>query len=136
MNYFKDETGAVYAYDSEQVAAGLADGKTPMTAEEVEAHKNPPKTTGRLIDEFKSAIQSHMDDAAKSAGYDDIKAAVTYADEPSVPKFQNEGRAFRAWRSLCWAYGYQEMDKVLGGTRPMPTVAELISELPVLELPA
>jgi hypothetical protein len=54
MNYYKDETGAVYAYDSEQVAAGLADGKTPMTAEEVEAHKNPPKTEEQLREEWKA----------------------------------------------------------------------------------
>ena len=87
------------------------------------------------VDDFKSAIQAHMDQAAESAGYDDIKTAVTYADEPAVPKFQAEGRAFRAWRSQCWAYGYQEMDKVLGGTRPMPTVEQMISELPALVLP-
>lgn len=38
MNYYKDSTGNVYAYDDEQVAAGLADDKTAMTPEEVEAH--------------------------------------------------------------------------------------------------
>ena len=42
MNYYKDETCEVFAYDDEQVAAGLADGKTPMAPEEVEAHVNPP----------------------------------------------------------------------------------------------
>jgi hypothetical protein len=134
MNLYKHE-GTVYAYDDEQVAAGLAVNKTPMTAAEVEAHINPPKTTGQLIDEFKLAIQAHMDSAAKAVGYDDIKTAVTYADEPSVAKFQAEGRAFRAWRSQCWAYGYQEMDKVLLGQRPMPTVAQMIGELPALVLP-
>ncbi len=42
MNYYKDSTGNVFAYDDEQVAAGLAGDKTPMTPEEVEAHLNPP----------------------------------------------------------------------------------------------
>lgn len=41
-NYFKGSTDNIYAYDSEQVAAGLAGDKTPMTPEEVEAHVNPP----------------------------------------------------------------------------------------------
>jgi len=41
MNYYKDQDGNVYAYDDEQVAMGLADDKTAMTPEEVEAHLNP-----------------------------------------------------------------------------------------------
>ena len=41
MNYYKDQDGTVYAYDDEQVEMGLADDKTPMTPEEVEAHLNP-----------------------------------------------------------------------------------------------
>lgn len=48
MNYFKDSNGDVYAYDDEQVTAGLADGKTPMTPEEVEAHLNPPQPPDTL----------------------------------------------------------------------------------------
>lgn len=42
MNYYKSETGEVFAYDDSQVAAGLAGDKTPMSPEEVEAHVNPP----------------------------------------------------------------------------------------------
>ena len=42
MNYFKNNSGDVFAYDDEQVAAGLAADKTLMTPEEVEAHLNPP----------------------------------------------------------------------------------------------
>lgn len=104
--------------DARQPWTGSAWGSIPVTAED-----------------FKAAIQAHMDAAAVAIGYDDIKTAVTYADEPSVTKFQNEGRAFRAWRSQCWAYGYQEMDKVLVGQRQMPTVSEMIAELPLLVLP-
>ncbi len=54
MKFYKDEFGTVYAYDDEQVVMGLADGKTPMTAEEVEAHKNPPKTAEQLREEWKA----------------------------------------------------------------------------------
>jgi len=42
VNYFKDSTGAVYAYDDEQVAMGLADGKTPITEEEAMELTAPP----------------------------------------------------------------------------------------------
>jgi hypothetical protein len=42
MNYYKSNSGEVFAYDAEQVAMGLADDKTPMTPEEIDAHLNPP----------------------------------------------------------------------------------------------
>lgn len=41
MNYFRTETGEVFAYDDEQVEIGLADDKTAMTLGEIEAHLNP-----------------------------------------------------------------------------------------------
>ena len=80
------------------------------------------------------AVQSFMDAKAREHGYDDIKSAVTYADEPSVPKFQTEGQAFRSWRSLVWAYCYQMLADVQAGTRTVPTAAVLIAELPTLSL--
>lgn len=80
-----------------------------------------------------NAVQSHLDAAARAAGYDDIKSAVTYADEPAVPKFQQEGQRFRAWRSLVWAACYVMLDDVMAGTRAVPTVDELLAELPKME---
>ena len=41
MNYYFNTDGSVWAFDDQQVADGLADGMTPMTSEEVEAHLNP-----------------------------------------------------------------------------------------------
>lgn len=78
-------------------------------------------------------VQNHLDTYTRQYGYDDIKSAVTYADEPAVPKFQSEGRTFRAWRSLVWAACYAILADVLAGTRPVPTVDELLAELPGLE---
>lgn len=94
----------------------------------------PPPTLEQEVEQFKAAIQSHMDSVAKDAGYDDIKAAVTYAEEPAVPKFQVEGLAFRAWRSLVWDYGYAQLAKVASGERAKPTITELLAELPLLSI--
>lgn len=80
-------------------------------------------------------VQKHMDDAARDLRYDDIKTACTYADEPTVPKFQAEGQAFRAWRSEVWATCYAILDEVKAGMREIPTDEELIAALPVLALP-
>lgn len=90
---------------------------------------------GQTVQGYVAVIQEHMDKAAKSAGYDDIKTAVTYADEPAVAKFQVEGQTFRTWRSLVWAYSYEQLALVQGGKRQQPTIAELLAELPQLELP-
>lgn len=87
------------------------------------------------VEEYKLAIQSHMDTISRSYGYDDIKTAVTYAEEPAVAKFQVEGQAFRVWRSLCWAYSYEQLAMVEGGQRSQPTIAQFLAELPQLDMP-
>lgn len=85
---------------------------------------------------YENAAQAMLDAAASVAGYDSIATAVSYAEEPAVPKFQQDGIAFRAWRSLVWAYAYEQLALVLAGEREQPTVDEFLQELPVLELPA
>ena len=42
MNYFKDPTVNVFAYDDSQVDLGLADDKTLLSEEELQLHLNPP----------------------------------------------------------------------------------------------
>lgn len=135
MKYFKDENGEVYAYraDGSQDHV-IKPGLIPLTAEEVEAHTNPP------VDELKLAetqailiVQTLLDTKAQTYGYDDIKSAVTYADEPSVIKFQLEGIAFREWRSLCWDYCYSLLDEVKQ-TGVIPTPEEFKEGLPQFKL--
>lgn len=84
---------------------------------------------------LQDAVQQHMDEAAQARRYDDIKTAITYADEPAVPRFQAEGRAFRVWRSQVWAFCYWMLDEVAAGRALEPTAAALIAVLPTLELP-
>lgn len=87
-----------------------------------------------LSSTFEFNIQSLLDTTAKKYGYDAISTAVSYADEPSVEKFQNDGKAFRQWRSLVWEYAYKELAKVKAGTRTIPTIEEFLQELPKLSL--
>lgn len=97
---------------------------------------DPAPDAQQLITMFRDSIQLKLDEQARQYGYDSIASAVTYADEPAVPKFQAEGQAFRAWRSLVWAYGYEQLALVESGQRPAPTIPEFIAELPPLDLPA
>lgn len=96
---------------------------------------NTEKANAIITKMLTDAAQKHMDAVAKTKGYDNLLSVVTYADEPTVPTFQAEGIAFRAWRSQVWAYCYEQLAKVLKGERAAPTSEELIAELPVLTLP-
>lgn len=95
----------------------------------------PAPTQEQVVASYSAAVQSHMDAAARAAGYDNINTVVSYAEEPAVAKFQVVGAAFRAWRSLCWAYCYTQLDAVEAQERTQPTIEELITELPPLVLP-
>ncbi len=92
---------------------------------------DPEETMHRLI----ALVQLHMDNRARQSIYDDLKTAVSYADEPAVPKYQAEGEAFRAWRSLVWDAFYSAMAEVEQGLRPAPSEDQLIDLLPELVLP-
>lgn len=59
MKYYK-LNNEVYAYDEEQVAIGLADDKTELTAEERELHLNPPKTVEQLVQEASKVRDDEM----------------------------------------------------------------------------
>ena len=83
-----------------------------------------------LIKESLDLIQSYLDTHAQSWGYDDIKSAVTYADEPSVLQFQNEGKALRAWRSLVWEQASLMLSIIESGQSPIPTKADILDSLP------
>lgn len=113
------------------------DGLGPLP-EWLHADEPPaPEPTPEEIEAAKVAlVQEHMDAAARALRYDDIKTACTYADEPSVPKFQAEGLAFRVWRSQVWAACYAILADVQSGLRGVPTDSELLAELPALELPS
>lgn len=80
------------------------------------------------------AVQARLDATAKALGYDNILAAISYASEPSVPKFQTEGAALRAWRSMVWAEVTPALAAVASGGAA-PTAAALIATLPPFVAP-
>lgn len=90
----------------------------------------PAPTPEQMQARLSGAVQARLDAVALTWGYDDIRSAVTYADEPAVAQFQAEGQALRAWRSQVWASCYALLAEVQAGTRAVPTEAELIALLP------
>ena len=78
------------------------------------------------------AVQLHLDNEARSKGYDSIFKAVTYADEPAVASFQAEGLAFRSWRSLVWESCNSLLNEWEAGNIEEPTELEVIASLPTI----
>lgn len=77
------------------------------------------------------AVQNHLDSKAQELNYDSCLSVCSYVDT-GVAKFDAESRAFRVWRSQVWAKGYEILNACLAGEREIPTVEELIAELPPL----
>ena len=93
----------------------------------------PPPSPEQIMSRLEARVQQWLDEQARALGYDDIKSAVTYAEESAVPKFQQEGQAMRRLRSLVWARCYEILNAVQAGQRSIPTEDELIAEMEALK---
>jgi hypothetical protein len=106
-----------------------------LTPEEVAAFEAAQQasrpTEAEVLAAYEKAVDDHMNAHARALDYDSLLSAISYAEEPAVPKFQLEGQALRAWRSLCWAKCHEVLNAVKAGERAAPTHDELIAELPV-----
>lgn len=88
-----------------------------------------------LKSSIEQAVQNRLDSFAKERNYDGILSACTYATS-TVPKFQTEGQCCVNSRDSTWAVCYQILADVQAGARPMPTLEQVLSELPQLTWPA
>jgi len=80
---------------------------------------------------YQKEIQKHLDGEAQARGYDNITTACSYAGAENP--FQAESIALLTWRSEVWTYCYAELEKVKTGVRNIPTLVDLLSELPELQ---
>lgn len=94
----------------------------------------PPPTTEQIIAQYTAGVQQHLDNFARTRNYDGILSAATYATS-QVPKFKAEGQYVVEARDATWAKCYEILAAVEAGSRPMPTMDELLAELPVLTWP-
>lgn len=135
MLYFKDKTNGVHCLDSEIFAYLLPEGSVEITQAEADALRAPPPPTiAEIIATYTAAIQKRLDDFARTSNYDGILSAATYATS-TVPKFNVEGQYAVEARDETWARFYEVLAAVEAGSRPIPTMDELLAELPILGWP-
>ena len=78
---------------------------------------------------FTDAIQNYLDTTAQERRYDNIFTAISYVNSTDEI-FAREARACLEWRDKVWRTCYNILDDVEAGLRPIPTIEELIEELP------
>ena len=107
--------------------------ETALSREEIEANAAAFffKWSG-LQAELTAAVQEYMDKTVNMRNYDNIFTACSYANSTD-PRFKAEGEACIAWRDAVWNDCYAILADVQAGQRHIPSVDELIAELPALE---
>ena len=79
--------------------------------------------------DINNAIQKHLDTKAQEFRYDNMMSARSYTGYTNA--FQTEAQALATWASECWVVAGQIEADVQSGARAMPTVDEVLAELPV-----
>ncbi len=99
-----------------------------------EVVKIPPyiPTEAELQQQFEDAIEAYMDSVVQTRNYKNIHTAASYVNSTNE-KFAREGAACNKWRDDVWDKGYAILDEVKAGTRGIPTLEEVIAELPKLD---
>ena len=95
----------------------------------------PPhvETAEEIQKRLTDGVQNWMDSKVQERNYDNVHTCVgTYLYSP-VEKFRLEAEAVRDWVSYVWAKCYEILAQVEAGERGIPTIDELLAELPKLE---
>lgn len=104
----------------------LAAGNTPQPAN--------AKTKEQIIEEYQAAVQKRLDEFAQTRNYNGILSACTYSTS-LVARFKAEGQYCVNVRDTTWSKCYEILDAVNSNSRPLPTLEQLMSELPILSWP-
>ena len=80
--------------------------------------------------EFEKAIQVHINNVVRTKGYDNENSIAKYLVDTNP--FYEECKAISVWIGNVWIKTHEIQREVTEGTRAIPTVDEVIAELPVL----
>lgn len=93
-----------------------------------------PPTQEEIQKQMTDAIQRRLDAFAMTRGYDGVLSAASYATSTNET-YRTEGQYCVQARDDTWAAAYAILADVMAGLRPMPTLEEVMAELPDLQWP-
>lgn len=108
--------------------AWVAAGNVP------EHEADAPVAPDDLVAMVTAMVQARLDAFAQTRGYDGILSACSYASS-GVPRFQGDAEYCVSARDATWAALYALHEQVVAGSRPQPTMEEVLTMLPELAWP-
>lgn len=135
-NYIEDNRGKQYWLPDDVYGTPAREmkelGALPDNAV-FEAPAKPPETAEEIQKRLTDGVQNWMDAKVQERNYDNVHTCVgTYLYSP-IEKFRLEAEAVRDWVSYVWAKCYEILAQVKNGEREIPTLEEVINELPILD---
>lgn len=127
--------GVVLPYPNEFFETIINSIDTLLTKKSEREYIPPkPPTDAEIQAVLTQAVQSYLDSKAQERNYDNIHTACTYINS-SDPIFASEASALLLWRDKVWRECYSILDDVKAGRRQIPSVSELLTELPAFSWP-
>lgn len=105
----------------------------PITQIEADILLKPQLTQAEQFYAIEHRIEQHMDSVAQSDKWDNRWTCSARAGY--INPWQTRAIAFGQWMDACWLYTIQEQQKVIAGTRTMPTPDQAVIELPTMIWP-
>ena len=91
-----------------------------------------PPTEEEIQAQLERGVEAWMNTVVAERGYDSIDTCIArYTDSPN-PKYAQEAKAVKNWNTLVWDKCWDILKEVKEGKRAIPTLEEVIAELPVL----
>lgn len=89
-------------------------------------------TEKEIQEQLERGIEAWMNTVVAERDYDSIDTCIArYTDSPN-PKYAQEAKAVKDWNTLVWDKCWDILKEVKEGKRAIPTLEEVIAELPVL----
>lgn len=86
-----------------------------------------------LIARYSAELDKFLDQTAQGDRWDNRLTCIARAGYPNP--WQQRAIAFGIWMDTCYALAYQILGEVLAEQRPLPTLDELLGEMPPLVWP-
>lgn len=129
-----DTIKETYLYTDREIVT-IYNGSLKFKDETTPADFEPPTyipTEKEIQEAFEREIEDWMNSVVAERDYDNIDTCIArYTDSPN-PKYSAEAKAVKIWNTMVWDKCWDILAQVKTGERTIPTLEEVITELPKL----